>query len=213
MAMIQAGARIFAVNNRELGKMIDREQTMGFGREMKPVRLITVLAVLLMIALSGTVQAQDVATGQALANVLTALSVIAVQPLDFQNVFQGIAKIQDQTSDALSGIFNIGGMGSAGISIYLTLPQYIALADGSDRMTIAFRTTDATIDTMNVTPSTVTPADGWVGIDPNNLPNTLVVGQGGQTNIYLGGRVIPSVDQTAGPYSGDIICNVAYTGT
>ena len=113
----------------------------------------------------------------------------------------------------MSGIFTIGGEGSAGISIYLTLPQYIALADGSDRMTIAFRTTDATVDTINLTPSTVVAADGWVDVDPNNLPNNLVVGQGGQTNVYLGGRVIPSVDQTAGAYSGDIICNVAYTGT
>lgn len=174
---------------------------------------VVAIAMILIVVASGTVHGQDVATGQALANVLAALTVIGVQPLDFQNVFQGIAKIQDQTDDALSGIFTIGGEGSAGISIYLTLPQYIALADGSDRMTIAFRTTDATIDTMAFTPSTVVAADGWVDVDPNNLPNNLVVGQGGQTNVYLGGRVIPSVDQTAGPYSGDIICNVAYTGT
>ena len=186
---------------------------MNLNRGLRPARWIVVLSMVLVVAVAGTVQGQDVATGQALANVLAALTVIGVQPLDFQNVFQGIAKIQDQTSDALSGIFTIGGQGSAGISIYLTLPQYIALADGSDRMTIAFRTTDATVDTMNLTPSTVVAADGWVDVDPNNLPNNLVVGQGGQTNLYLGGRVIPSVDQTAGAYSGDIICNVAYTGT
>jgi hypothetical protein len=186
---------------------------MDLGRGSKLIRWIAVLTVALGVVVSGTAQGQDVATGQALANVLAALSVIGVQPLDFQNVYQGIAKTQDQTSDALSGIFSIGGMGSAGIDIYLSLPQYIALADGSDRMTIAFRTTDCTIDTMNLTPSTVTVADGWVDIDPNNLPTNLVIGQAGQSNIYLGGRVIPSVDQTAGAYSGDIICNVAYTGT
>ncbi len=186
---------------------------MELRQNARPVRWIAVLATILIAVMSGTVQGQDVATGQALANVLAALSVIAVQPLDFQNVYQGIAKIQDQTDDALSGIFAIGGAGSAGISIYMTLPQYIALADGSDRMTIAFRTTDCTIDTMSLSPSTVTLADGWVDVDPNNLPNVLVVGQGGQTNIYLGGRVVPSVDQTSGAYSGDIICNVAYTGT
>ena len=186
---------------------------MKLSHSKKPGRLVAALAVILVVASSGTSHSQDVATGEALANVLASLTVIAVQPLDFQNVFQGIAKIQDQTDDALSGIFSIGGEGSAGISMYLSLPQYIALADGSDRMAIAFRTTDATVDTINLTPSTVTAADGWVDVDPNNLPNTLVVGQGGQTNLYLGGRVIPSVDQTAGAYSGDIICNVAYTGT
>jgi len=175
-------------------------------------RWVIIIGLLVLAGSAGNVFGQDVATGQALANVLTALSVTAIQPLDFQSVFQGVAKIQDQTNDALSGIFGIAGQGSAGISVYLTLPQYIALATGVDRMTIAFRITDATVDTMNFTPSTVTAADGWVDVDPNSLPNTLVVGQGGQTNIYLGGRVVPSVDQTAGAYAGDIICNVAYTG-
>lgn len=186
---------------------------MIFSNSKSLVRCIVIAALLLLAGTAGNVLGQDVATGQALATVLTALTVTATQPLDFQNVFQGVAKIQDQASDALSGIFSIAGQGSAGVSIYLTLPQYIALASGADRMTIAFRSMDATVDTMNLTPSTVTAADGWVDVDPNSLPNTLVVGQGGQTNIYLGGRVIPSVDQTAGAYAGDIICDVAYTGT
>jgi len=173
--------------------------------------LVTVL--ILLLVLSGSAFSQDVATGEALATVLASLSVTAVQPLDFGQVYQGVAKIQDQTNDVLSGIFGITGQGSAVISIYLVLPQYIALADGSDRMTIAFRTTDCTVDTMNLTPSTVGVGDGWVDVDPNNLPNNLVVGLGGQTNLYLGGRVIPSVDQAAGNYAGDIICNAAYTGT
>jgi len=174
--------------------------------------LLLVAAMALLVP-SYSAQAQDIATGQALATVLASLIVTATQPLDFGNVFQGVAKIQDQTDDALSGVFSIAGEGSAGISIYLVLPQYIALADGSDRMTIAFRTADCTVDTMNLTPSTVTVVDGWVGVDPNNLPNTLVVGQAGQTNLYLGGRVIPAIDQAAGGYAGDIICNVAYIGS
>jgi hypothetical protein len=171
------------------------------------------LALLGLMIMAGPSQAQDVATGQALASVLASLSVTAVQPLDFGQVYQGVAKIQDETDDALSGIFSIAGAGSAGISVYLTLPQYMALPDGSDRMTVAFGTTDAAVDTMNLTPSTVAAGDGWIDQDPNNLPGNLVVGQGGQTNLYLGGRVIPSVDQAAGNYTGDIICQVAYTGT
>jgi hypothetical protein len=172
------------------------------------------LAIFVVVALiSVPTHGQDVATGQAIATVLATLSVIAVQPLDFGQVYQGVAKIQDETSDALSGIFDITGAGSAGISIYLTLPTYMALPDGSDRMTVAFGIADCAIDTMNLAPSTITAADGWVDIDPNNLPNTLVIGQGGQTNVYLGGRVIPSVDQEAGNYTGDIICSVAYTGS
>ncbi len=173
--------------------------------------IIAILVVLIVAA--GSVQGQDVANGQATATVLAALSVSATQALQFGNVYQGVAKTQDETDDGLSGIFDIVGAGSAGISIYLTLPQYLALANGSDRMTIAFGTTDATVDTMNVTPSTVVGANGWVDVDPNNLPAALVVGQAGQTNVYLGGKVIPSVDQSSGAYTGDIICVVAYDGT
>jgi len=172
-----------------------------------------IVTLMIMVMTAGSVQGQDVANGQATANVLAVLSVTASQALQFGNVYQGVAKTQDETDDALSGIFDIVGAGSAGISIFLTLPQYMALADGSDRMTIAFGTTDATVDTMNLTPSTVVAANGWVDTDPNNLPGVLVVGQGGQTNVYLGGKVIPSVDQSAGAYTGDIICIVAYNGT
>lgn len=172
-----------------------------------------IIAVLTVVMVAGSSYSQDVANGQATATVQAALAVTAAQALQFGNVFQGVAKIQDETDDALSGIFNITGQGSAGITIFLTLPQYMALASGADRMTVAFGTTDAAVDTMNVTPSTVVAGDGWIDQDPNHLPAGLVIGQAGQTNVYLGGRVIPSVDQSAGAYTGDIICIVAYDGT
>ena len=182
-------------------------------RRPKSSRWFIIGIILTALVVAGSACGQDVANGQATATVQAALAVTAAQNLDFGSVFQGVAKIQDETSDALSGIFNIVGEGSAGITIFLTLPQYMALADGSDRMTVAFGTTDAAVDTMNVTPSTVVAGDGWIDRDPNNLPAGLVVGQAGQTNVYLGGRVIPSVDQSAGAYTGDIICIVAYDGT
>lgn len=172
------------------------------------------VTLLLAVALAPTPgQAQDVAAGEAIATVMAALSITAIQPLNFGNVFQGVAKSQDQADDVNSGIFQILGANSAGISLYLALPAYLALPDGSDRLIIAFSTTDCTIDTMALSPSTVTPGDGWADVDPHNLPNNLVVGVGGQTNVYLGGRVIPSVDQESGNYAGDIIASVAYTGT
>ena len=79
-------------------------------------------------------------------------------------------------------------------------------------MTIGFRATDATVDSNKTTPSTVVGGDGWVNTNPNNLPAATVIGSAGQTNVYLGGRVYPAVDQTAGAYSGDIILTVAYNG-
>jgi hypothetical protein len=175
----------------------------------------TVTVTLIMAAATvSTGSAQDVATGQATANVLASLQVTATQDLNFGNVFQGVAKSVGNNDDVNSGIFQIVGANSAGISIYITLPAYIALASGADRMTIAFPSTSCTVDTMATTPSTVVAADGWINVDPNNLilPPGGVVGLGGQTNIYLGGRVVPNVDQAAGAYSGSIIVNVAYTG-
>ncbi|NOY88644.1 MAG: hypothetical protein GXO93_04530, partial [FCB group bacterium] len=67
--------------------------------------------------------------------------------------------------------------------------------------------------TNNIDPSAF--GNGWQNVDPNNLPTTLTVGTVGQnqTAIFLGGKVIPSVDQKAGAYSGDIIATVAYNGT
>ncbi len=173
-----------------------------------------VVAAIICFSLSvNRVQAQDVATGAATATVLAALSVIAAQNLIFGNIYQGVASTVANNINASSGIFNILGQGSAGISISFVLPQFIALADGSDRMTIGFSSTDATVDSNNTTPATVVAGDGWINTNPNNLPAATVIGAAGQTNVYLGGRVYPSVDQAAGAYSGDIILTVAYNGT
>jgi len=174
------------------------------------------VAVLLVLAISsGT--AQDVANGEAIATVLAGLRVVAFQDLMFGELLQGIAKSMPNNDDDSSGIFQIFGAPSRGISVYMTMPDYMALADGSDRMTIAFSSTDCTIDTTVATPSTVVATDGWIDVDPrglyNLLPSGIVIGAGGQTNVYLGGRVTPSIDQKAGDYSADIIISVAYTGT
>lgn len=157
---------------------------------------------------------QDVANGQAIANVLTGLSILAVQDLDFGNVLQGVAKTVANTDAANAGIFVITGEGGAGISVYITLPSWLATVSGDDRMTVGFMIDDCSIDsTGNIDPSAF--GDGWPDIDPHNLPNGLTVGSAvpSRTAIFLGGRVWPSVDQLSGPYSADIIVTVAYTGT
>jgi hypothetical protein len=158
--------------------------------------------------------AQDVANGLAVANVLTGLSVTAVQDLDFGDVLQGVAKSVPNNDAANSGVFRITGEPGAGISVYMTLPIYLATATGDDRMDVAFGITDCSIDsTGNSDPSAF--GDGWQDVNPYSLPSTLTIGSAipSQSAIFLGGRVIPSVDQTSGPYSGDIIVTVAYNGT
>ena len=172
------------------------------------------LALVLLLALPGHHQAQEVANGLAIANVLTGLSVTAVQDLDFGDVLQGVAKSVPNNDAANSGIFVITGQPGAGISVYMALPAYLATATGDDRMNITFGVTDGSIDsTGNSDPSTF--GDGWPNINPFALPSNLTIGSAvpSQTAIFLGGRVIPSIDQLSGPYSAEVIVTVAYTGS
>ncbi|KAA3636182.1 MAG: hypothetical protein DWP97_03235 [Calditrichaeota bacterium] len=176
-------------------------------------RVLFVIVLIIGLVTYQSISAQDVSNGTATANVQTALTVVATQDLQFGTVFQGVAKTVANDDAASAGIFTITGSPAAGISAYITLPQYIATASGDDRMNIAFQTSDLSIDTTsNADPSTF--GDGWADVDPNNVPNGLVIGSDAtsHTMLFLGGRVIPSVDQLAGAYSGNIIVTVAYNG-
>jgi len=170
-------------------------------------------AILALLVGPSMVMAQDVANGSATATVLTALSVTATAPLAFGNVLQGVPKSIAKT-DAAAGIFTIAGAANAGVSMYMQLPDYIELADGSDRMVIAFGITDANVDTTGGgDPTAFVAGDGYADQDPHNLPSGANLSDAGAANIFLGGRGVPTVDQTAGAYSGDIILTVAYNGS
>jgi hypothetical protein len=173
------------------------------------------VAALVIAGLFGwsTVSAQDVAVGSATATVLAALTVTATQALAFGNVYQGIAKsVANNSSDA--AIFTIGGSVNSGVALYMELPAYLALADGSDRMVISFSTTDAIVDTTGGgDPTGFVAADGYNNANPYNLPSTANLSDAGAANVYLGGKVIPTVDQKAGAYRGDIVLTVSYNGT
>lgn len=168
----------------------------------------------LILALGINAEAQDVANALATATVQTAITVAATQPLDFGNVFQGMPKSIANNQDDSSAIFTITGQAGAGINIQFALPEYLSLPDGSDRMPVIFRSTDAAVDTTNTaTPSTLTAAGGWINQNPYLLPAAAVIGSpGSNTKIYLGGKVAPSSNQKAGVYSGDIVLSVSYNG-
>ena len=130
----------------------------------------------------------------------------------FGNVYQGVSTTI-ANNNASAGIFDITGAASAGVSIFLALPDYLALSDGSDRMVVSFSSTDASVDSLGGSdPTTMAGGSGWQNVNPHNLPAAAVIGSGGTTNIYLGGKALPAIDQTAGTYTGDIILTVAYTG-
>lgn len=178
------------------------------------------LAMVLLVAFMGTsnVMAQDVANGSATATVVTALTVTATSPLAFGIVYQGVPKsISKNVADA--AIFDIAGQANADLLLYLSLPEFVATSSGDDRMVISFTATDADIDTgLAAQPGDPTSfISGWAGEDPHNLMGvaggTPCLGDGGFCAIFVGGKVIPTLDQTAGAYTGDLILTVAYQGT
>ncbi len=176
------------------------------------LRLVTVVAVAAALAPSSAMS-QDVAVGSATATVYATLTVTSTATLAFGNVYQGIAKAI-ANSDADAGVFRISGQASSVVSIYMQLPEYLAGGVGNDRMVIAFSTTDASVDSTGAnSPTTMTGAKGWQNINPHAFPAAAKIGSGGNTDIYLGGKVIPSVNQSAGAYSADVVLTVAYTGS
>lgn len=173
---------------------------------------ILILTALFVALTFGVSAAQDVANGVAQGTVVPLIIVTAVQPLDFGNVYQGVQHIIAETDDDSSAIFNITGQTGAGINLQLILPEYLVLADGSDRMPIRFGIADAAVDTNGATPSTMVAGDGWVNQNPYILPAGAHIGSNvsANTRVYLGGQVNPSTNQKAGAYAGDLILMVAY---
>ena len=170
--------------------------------------LAALVALAILVGGASQTNAQDVAVGQATATVLAVLAVTASQDLQFGDVLQGVPNSVDHNTDAASGIFRITGEAGNQVDAYMQLPDYVALADGSDRMVISFSSTDAE---YNGTAAAV-PADAGTETNPHNIPS-LTLGAGGDMAIFLGGTVFPTVDQSNGSYAGDIVLTVAYNGS
>lgn len=156
--------------------------------------------------------AADNDTRSASGTVVTAITVAATQSLQFGNVLQGVPKTIGNNDDDSSAIFTITGDVSAGILLNVILPEYLTLAGGSDRMTILFDAASLSIDTIGTaTPSTV--VGTFVNINPRAIPSGVDIGSSGTSKIFLGGKVVPSINQKAGAYSGDLVLSVTYDGT
>ncbi len=186
---------------------------------MKPVLIKEIILFIItvnMILLSGigSASGQGIGTGSASATIVTPLSVSADTQLKFGNVSQGVPKKVNRTAtgvDTTAAIFSVSGEDLAGITIQFTLPQYMYNSSG-DQMQIIFENDNCTIDSLAGTPDS--PGGGaWVGENPYNLPGANIGATNGSTSIYLGGKVVPSMQQAAGSYSADIVISVAYDGT
>ena len=152
--------------------------------------------------------AQESATIQALATVISSLSIAGNTNLQFGTVTPGIIKAVDKTEPGFAGEWTVTGTVGAELTLDFVLPDsLILMGDSTVGMPINFLSTDASFD------------DGAGGgqlapsgtLDPNGL-GTELLGAGGQLTIWIGGTVNPRIWQTGGDYAADVMLSVAYTG-
>lgn len=165
----------------------------------------SVLTAVLFGAGASTASAQT-AQGQiqALAQVLTALSVTSGDNLNFGLVVQGLSKSVDASAPAAgttSGKFSILGQATQNVSItFTTLPAN--LTSGTNNLPITYtgiRNTDNT------------PTGGAAFTPSTGVASTPLSGTG-NLYVFLGGTVTPSGTQASGSYSGTVTMQVAYVG-
>ena len=181
-------------------------------RMTRPSSILTIFVVGLILAGPLSAVAQDVAVGQVTANVLAVLTVTATHDLAFGDVLQGVPTIASKAVIANAGVFQITGEGGREIAMFLQLPDYLWNSTNTDRMVIAFSSTDADIDTTTAGTPAVHGAGAVTNLNPHSLPETPLGGTDNILKIFIGGTVHPTVDQRADAYMADIILTVAYTG-
>jgi len=172
----------------------------------------SLLAMLLtgLFVLSGPpgAQAQESAAIQALATVVSSLSITGDNNLQFGTVTPGISKAVDKSQPGFAGQWSIVGAVGAEITLDFTLPDSLLLVgDSTNGLPISFGLLDASFDDGSgggqLAPSGV--------LDPNGL-GTERLGASGQMWVWIGGMVNPRISQTGGDYAEDVVLSVAYTG-
>ena len=168
----------------------------------------SIIAIVVLLAGPPEAVAQESATIQALATVISSLSITGNTNLQFGTVIPGISKAVDKSEPGFAGEWTVTGSVSAELMLDFTLPDSLLLiGDSTSGMPINFVGTDVSFDDGSgggqLAPSGV--------LDPNGL-GTERLGAGGQLTVWIGGTVNPRISQTGGDYAADVILSVAYTG-
>ncbi len=126
--------------------------------------------------------------------------------LTIGDVFPGIPKTISKATPGSAAEFYITGTAGAEVTIDFTLPTY--MSSGSWNMQLVFNESDCAMDS-SASPDQTDP--GYDDIDPWHTI-TYRLGSNGLT-VWLGGMVIPRLNQLQGSYTGTIVLTVAYTGS
>lgn len=164
-----------------------------------------VLALLLLAGVSGA-EAQEVGIIQAVATVVSSMSVQGSHDLDFGAVTPGVPKSIDKATVGYAGEWQVTGASLAEVSVIFDLPPALSHVSSGSTMPVSFNSTAASFD--DGSGSQIAPT----GVINPNGPNVLNLGGSGELWIWIGGTVTPAVSQTGGDYSADITMTVTYTG-
>jgi hypothetical protein len=161
----------------------------------------TVLSAVLAAGFSfgaATLEAQNSATIQATATVLSAVTVAAGSNLDFGNVTPGVNKTIG-IADAGAGRFDVTKAATEGVTLSFTLPT--DLTSGANNLPIGSWTGGWNTSATPAGATTFTPSAGGT--------NTAATA-GTAITVYVGATVSPAAAQVAGSYTGDVTMSVVY---
>jgi hypothetical protein len=164
------------------------------------------LALLLVLTGASTGSAQETGIIQAVATVVTSMSVSGSHDLDFGSVTPGVPKSVQKETAGSAGEWLIAGSASAEVTVDFDLPPALSHSVSGQLMPLSFTSTDASYSDGSGSQSAPTGT-----LNPNG-PSTIDIGPGGSLLIWIGGTVAPTVSQTGGDYSADITLTVTYTG-
>lgn len=198
---------------------IRKESKMNRTSRMKRLtRALSLLIVIALVAGPASILAQDIGTGNAVANVVAQVTVTNDQNLEFGVVVPGatktIAKTLVAAGGEAAGIIHMSGNSASEVTISVILPTYLEEPGTNDQMAISFSTTAADLDAAayNSDAAAIPTTVGNTDYNPHaNL--TVNLGAGGDLFVFLGGTVYPRLNQTVhAAYTGPITIAVWYTG-
>ncbi len=125
--------------------------------------------------------------------------------LTFGDIFPGIPKSISSHTPGAAAEFTISGTAGAEITVDFTLPTY--MSSSGYNMQLIFNETNCAMDS-SATPDQTNPGND--NLDPWDTI-TYRLGSGGLT-IWLGGTVVPRLNQKNGDYDASIVLTIMYTG-
>ncbi len=136
---------------------------------------------------------------------VSAQSITVNNNLVFGEVFPGIPKTIDKANAGAAAEFQVTGTAGFEVTLDFTLPTY--MNQSGFNMPLIFKQTDCALD------SSATPDQSNPGYDDLNPWHTITYrfGLNGMT-VWLGGTVVPRLNQVNGAYTQLIVLTVTYTG-